>query len=110
MSKRRKRAEGHPRHAAAEARGGAQSKRDGESVAAPAERDSRPGGPPTGSGRAPQGGLQLGLGAQIALLIALFAVVTGIADLAGAASLGVAAGIGQIAFALGLVALLLRAP
>jgi Flp pilus assembly protein TadB len=57
-----------------------------------------------------QSGLQLGFGTQIALLVGIFVVVTGVADLAGAASLGVAAAIGQIAFALGLVALLLRVP
>ena len=47
-------------------------------------------------------------GAQAALLIGIFAVVTAIAELAGAANLGTAAGIGQIAFAVALVALLLR--
>jgi hypothetical protein len=47
--------------------------------------------------------------AQALLLAAVFAAVTGIAELAGAANLGVAIGIGQIAFALALVAILLRA-
>lgn len=75
------------------------------------KRGKRSGGPAASEPspeRTPQDRLQLGLGAQIGLLIVLFVVVTGIADLAGAANLGVAAGIGQIAFALGLVALLLR--
>jgi hypothetical protein len=45
---------------------------------------------------------------QVALLAAVFAAATGIAELAGAANLGVALGVGQIAFALALVALLLR--
>lgn len=46
--------------------------------------------------------------AQIALLIAVLAAVTGIALLAGAANLGTALGIGQIAFTITLVALLVR--
>ena len=45
---------------------------------------------------------------QAALLLAVFAVATAIAELAGAADLGTAMGIGQIAFALALVALLLK--
>lgn len=49
-----------------------------------------------------------GLPAQIAVLVAVLAAVTGIAAAAGAANLGTALGIGQIAFTLGLVALLLR--
>ena len=46
---------------------------------------------------------------QIALLAAVFAAATGIAALAGAANLGTAFGIGQIAFVIALVVLLLRA-
>jgi hypothetical protein len=46
--------------------------------------------------------------AQALGLIAVFAAATGVAELAGAANLGVAIGIGQIAFALALVVLLLR--
>jgi hypothetical protein len=46
--------------------------------------------------------------AQVALLLGIFALATAIAELAGAANLGTAAGIGQIAFALALMALLLR--
>ena len=42
-----------------------------------------------------------------AALIALFLVVTLIADLAGAANLGTAATFGQVAFGIGLVAVLL---
>jgi len=45
---------------------------------------------------------------QVGLLVLLFAAVTAIAELAGAANLGTAMGIGQIAFAAGLVALLLK--
>jgi len=49
------------------------------------------------------------LGAQALALIALTALATGIGLLLGAADLGTALGIGQIAFVLGLVYLLLRA-
>ena len=45
--------------------------------------------------------------AQAASLVAIVAVATLVAELAGAANLGVALGIGQIAFAVALVALLL---
>jgi hypothetical protein len=48
------------------------------------------------------------LPAQIALLIAVFGVTTLVAELAGAANLGVALGIGQIAFAIATVYLLVR--
>jgi hypothetical protein len=43
-----------------------------------------------------------------ALLIALFAFITAIAQLTGAANLGTAAGIGQIGFAFAATALLLK--
>ncbi len=49
-----------------------------------------------------------GLGIQIALLAVVFGVVVLVAELAGAANLGVALGIGQIAFAIAVVYLLLR--
>jgi hypothetical protein len=45
---------------------------------------------------------------QVALLAGVFAAVTVVAELAGAANLGTALGIGQIAFAAALVWLLLR--
>jgi hypothetical protein len=45
---------------------------------------------------------------QIAVLVTVLAGVTAIAELAGAANLGTALGIGQIAFAAALVLLLLR--
>lgn len=50
----------------------------------------------------------MNLTAQIALLALVMAVVTGIALAAGAANLGTALGIGQIAFTVTLVALLLK--
>ena len=45
---------------------------------------------------------------DVAVLIAVFAVTAAIAELAGAANLGVALGIGQVAFAIALVVVLLR--
>jgi hypothetical protein len=45
---------------------------------------------------------------QVAVVVAVFAAATGIAELAGAANLGTALGIGQIAFALALVFVLVR--
>lgn len=47
--------------------------------------------------------------AQLAVALASFGAGVGLAELFGASSLGVAFGFGQIAFALGCVALLLRA-
>jgi hypothetical protein len=46
---------------------------------------------------------------QLALLIVVFAVTVGVAELAGAANLGVSFGIGQVVFAVTLVVLLIRA-
>ena len=48
------------------------------------------------------------LSVQVALLVGVFAGVTLIAELAGAANLGTALGIGQLAFAGTLVWLLLK--
>lgn len=48
------------------------------------------------------------LPAQAALLIAVFVVSTAVADLAGAANLGTAMGIGQLAFTGALIWLLLK--
>jgi hypothetical protein len=53
--------------------------------------------------------VRLSLPAQIAAAFLVFGVGVGLAELFGASSLGVAFGFGQIAFALGCVALLLRA-
>jgi hypothetical protein len=84
---------------AARSPGGAAEPEDADGRAAergadvPADREPTPG---------------LSLLTQVALLVAIFVVTTLIADLAGAANLGVAAGIGQVAFAIALVALLLR--
>jgi hypothetical protein len=48
------------------------------------------------------------LGVQIAVAVAVFAVVSLIAELAGAANLGVALGVGQVAFAMAVIYLLAR--
>ena len=49
-----------------------------------------------------------GLWRDLAIVVAAFAAAVGIAELAGAANLGVAFGIGQIVFAIVLIALLTR--
>lgn len=46
--------------------------------------------------------------AQVGVLVVVFAVVSLIADLVGAANLGVALGIGVIAFAIALVAVIVK--
>ena len=48
------------------------------------------------------------LAVQLAFLVTVFAVVVLIAELAGAANLGVALGVGQIAFTIAVIYLLLR--
>jgi hypothetical protein len=45
---------------------------------------------------------------DFAILAAVFGVAVGIAELAGAASLGISFGIGQVCFALALIVLLTR--
>ena len=47
------------------------------------------------------------LAIDLGILAAVFAITVGIAELAGAANLGVAVGIGQVTFAIALVVLLL---
>jgi hypothetical protein len=64
---------------------------------------ARSGGAP---GRPPN---RISFAGQVGILVAVFAIAVGIAELFGAANLGVAFGIGQICFAIALVALLLRA-
>jgi hypothetical protein len=73
-----------------------------------AERPSRPpkaAAAPAAPGRPPY---RIRPRYQVAILIAVFAVVTLIAELAGAVNLGVAFGIAQIAFGVALVVVLLR--
>ncbi len=50
----------------------------------------------------------MSLATQVAMLVAVFVVVTAAAELAGAANLGTAMGIGQLAFTVVLAALLLK--
>lgn len=69
----------------------------------PAQGD-RPaeGGPP---GRRPP---RISFVAQAGILVAVFAITSLIADLAGAANLGVALGVGQICFGIALVAVIVK--
>jgi hypothetical protein len=75
-------------------------KRRAQEVDAGRLPEPAPDRPPSSSG--------WGLAAQIGFAVAVFAVVTLVAELAGAANLGVALGIGQIALAIAVVYLLLR--
>jgi hypothetical protein len=88
---------GSSRGAREAGRGGAQAGRGGTSA--------RPGGAGAAADRASSG---WGLGVQLVFLVAVFAVVVLVAELAGAANLGVALGVGQIAFAIAVIYLLLR--
>ncbi len=73
---------------------------------------SRPSGPPSGPDRSsgprsrPDGGLSFLV--QLAIVVGAFVVATALAELFGADSLGIAIGVGQVAFAIALVAVLLR--
>ena len=73
-------------------------------------RGARPAGAGVGGGYGARAGRRSSRppAVDLAVLVAVFAVTTGIAALAGAANLGVALGIGQVAFAIALVVLLLR--
>ena len=76
----------------------------------PAARGAAPGRPAARSAGAPDRASGTGrrLAIDVAILAAVFAVTAGIAGLAGAANLGVALGVGQVAFAIALVLVLLR--
>jgi hypothetical protein len=87
MSRRSRRQSGAP------ARGRPPEQRSGP------PQDGAPGRPPN----------KISFGAQVALLVAVFAAGVGLAELFGAANLGIAFGIGQILFAIVLVFLLLWA-
>ena len=69
---------------------------------APSADRPEPGAP----GRPPD---KISFAGQVGILVAVFAAAVGLAELFGAANLGVAFGIGQIAFAIALVWLLLCA-
>jgi hypothetical protein len=77
-------------------------KRPPAGAAAPASAGRANGGPD--SGRRSWRGIAVDVG----VLIAVFAITAAVAELAGAANLGVALGIGQVAFAIALVVVLLR--
>jgi len=78
--------------------------RAGAPAARPRATDARPTAPHPSEHRPPRR-----VAIDLAVLTALFVATVGIAELAGAANLGVAVGIGQVVFASALVALLLRA-
>ena len=84
-----------------QARGGRSPGRSGEA------RQPRGDRPPGRRGAAGAAG-DWGLGVQLAFLVAVFAVVVLVAELAGAANLGVALGVGQVAFAIAVIYLLVR--
>ena len=66
--------------------------------------------PPPDPGRESDSGRDgMGLPVQLGLLTAVFAITVGIAEVVGAANLGVSFGIGQVVFALVLIVLLIRA-
>ena len=81
-------------------RAGAESgaERAGEAPVAPGRQNHSP-------GRAPYRVRPL---FQVVILVAIFAVVTLVAEVAGAANLGVSLGIAQIVFGIALVAVMLR--
>jgi hypothetical protein len=89
------------------------SRREGGARGKPAENRPARGserGPGTGGGGAPgRPPNRISFAGQVGILVAVFAIAVGIAELFGASNLGVAFGIGQICFAIVLVALLLRA-
>jgi hypothetical protein len=95
VSRRKERAR---RAEAGAARGEAGGARRGEAGGARSEASAARGGTAA----------RWSLPAQIALLVAVFALVTLVAELAGAANLGVSFGIGQIAFAIAVAYLLIR--
>jgi hypothetical protein len=108
VSRRSKRRQGPHRAGAAptaRAREEAGAGRPSSGTASPAASGtaSRP-----ASGTASRAASGWGLGVQLAFLVAVFGVVVLVAELAGAANLGVALGVGQIAFAIAVIYLLLR--
>jgi len=90
---------------AREPSGGASRGRAGEASQA-SRRDAR--GRSAARAPARPAASDLSLGVQLAFLVAVFAVVVLVAELAGAANLGVALGLGQIAFAIAVIYLLVR--
>jgi hypothetical protein len=68
-----------------------------------------PGREPQPERPAPRRGNGGGLVRDVAILLAAFGLGVGVAELFGAANLGVAFGVGQVVFALTLIALFIRA-
>jgi hypothetical protein len=65
---------------------------------------------PSGPGRDRPPRTDPGLAVQLGVPVLVFAVAVGVAELAGAANLGVAFGVGQVAFIVVLAVTLIRRP
>jgi hypothetical protein len=98
--RQQRRRERQPREA-----GGAPRDERPEADASGSAEHGRPAAPRGAPGRLPP---RIPFLAQAGILVAVFAVVSVIADVVGAANLGVALGIGQIAFAIALVAVIVK--
>jgi hypothetical protein len=96
MSRRKRRASGASATSGEPAGGTARRAASGQAA----------GGADRGPAAARPAGRRIAL--DLAILIAVFAATAAVAELAGAANLGVALGVGQVAFALAVVVLLLR--
>jgi hypothetical protein len=90
------------------ASGEARQARGGRSPGRPGEARQPRGDRPPGRRGAARAAGDWGLGVQLAFLVAVFAVIVLVAELAGAANLGVALGVGQVAFAIAVIYLLVR--
>jgi hypothetical protein len=77
----------------------------GERPAADASRSAAQGEPGGAPGRRPP---RLPFLTQVGILVAVFAIGTLVAEFFGAANLGVALGVGQICFAIALVAVIVK--
>jgi hypothetical protein len=99
VSKRSKRREGPHR---GDGEGAAETARAREAASGGAR------GRPAAEGPARQVDSGWSLGVQLALLFAVFVAAVVVAELSGAANLGVALGVGQIAFAIVVIYLLVR--
>lgn len=89
-----------------QAAGGEAAPGGGRAAGAPGGRPAAEHGRAAQTGGKPAATWSLGL--QILLLAVVFAVAVVVAELAGAANLGVALGVGQIAFAIAVIYLLIR--
>jgi hypothetical protein len=103
---------GEAREAAGGGRPG-ESRQPGRAASLGSSGEARRAGRGSGRGRPAPGAASRdasgwSLGVQLAFLVAVFAVVVLVAELAGAANLGVALGVGQIAFAIAVIYLLVR--